>query len=396
MKYKHTLFLLVSWLFFSCGDPHEYTVDSAFTDYVYRFEQEASLRNKQINLKLSGLIIEFANLKEGKAGLCHYEKPIRIEIDKTYWNRIGGRFGADLLKENLIFHELGHGFLDRRHTNEILENGDWKSIMCGGDAVDNKSWNINYRGLRRTYYLDELFNQSTLPPLFMGMQLLADTSGFKQIVQYTFDTNNKADTGWDVQSTTNFSISTEDKKLKFLSKNSNSSAVVLNISSLMVDIQRNISIEMDVNCLPVNLTDQFGIVLSTGSNSTDTTEYFRIDKQQSMYPGNSASYSYYSQLHKVQINKTGSNKLKIIKLNNMLYYFINNSYVYQTETDTKTVGKSFGFIAPAFSTVYIDNLRVAILSASKNMNTTIQKIKSTIQLSTQVYTLEPLYKALSH
>jgi len=130
------LFFVLILSFFSCKDTDEYNVDSAFTDYLQRFEDEAATRGRYFDLHKTGLIIEFGNLKGGYAGLTHYENPIRIEIDQKYWNAITKYAGSDLMKEDLIFHELGHGLLGRKHLNSTLENGDWKSIMCGGDKVN--------------------------------------------------------------------------------------------------------------------------------------------------------------------------------------------------------------------------------------------------------------------
>jgi len=105
------LILLVS----ACSDIHEYRVEEEFTKYVQRFEMEAAKRGKDFDLQNTGLIVEFADLKDEQAGLCHYEKPIRIEIDRAYWKAISATAGADLMKENLLFHELGHGMLGRDH-----------------------------------------------------------------------------------------------------------------------------------------------------------------------------------------------------------------------------------------------------------------------------------------
>ena len=125
-KYYFVLVCSCFLVFTSCKDSKEYRVDSSFSDYLQRFETEAASRGRTFDPQSSGLIIEFANLKDNTAGLTHYEKPIRIEIDQTYWNDISKSAGADLMKEDLIFHELGHGLLKREHLNTTLENGDWK------------------------------------------------------------------------------------------------------------------------------------------------------------------------------------------------------------------------------------------------------------------------------
>ena len=139
-----TLLVSVSFLLTSCNDD-EYRVGSEFSEYLNRFDSLATKHGRNLDIKSSGLIIEFADLKDNTAGLTHYEDPIRIEIDQKYWTDISKTAGADLMKEDLLFHELGHGLLRRSHLNSTLENGDWKSIMCGGDKVNDSAWNINYR-----------------------------------------------------------------------------------------------------------------------------------------------------------------------------------------------------------------------------------------------------------
>src|ERR1035437_9451238 len=99
-----------------------------------------------------------------------------------------------MMKEDLIFHELGHGLLKRDHLNLTLENGDWKSIMCGGDKVGTRSWNINYKGIRRNYYIDELFDENTPAPDFSSNMFLADSTGFKKALSLDFNTVKTA--GW--------------------------------------------------------------------------------------------------------------------------------------------------------------------------------------------------------
>lgn len=359
-------FTLSTLLLISCGDPHEYSVDSIFTTYVNRFEQEAAKRGKDYKLQTEGLIIEFAKLKDEQAGLCHYEKPIRIEVDSVYWRKISFVAGADYMKEDLIFHELGHGILKRKHLNTVLENGDWKSMMCGGEKVDNRPWNINYRRARRDYYVDELFNESTPLPDFLSSQLLVDTTNFVKKLTLSFDTNSKLDTGWDLSSNANYSITTENKQLKFTSNFSTSYAILLNVLDTSVYISKNFSFEIEIDCQPKTNSDQYGLVFAVKTITKDTTEYFKINKEQNMFPGNSTWFSYYTQLYKNEIRKSGKNKLKVFKINGIIYYFINNSYVYQSEMEVFGSGKNFGFVVPAGATMWIDNFQIGIKNSSKS------------------------------
>ncbi len=366
MKLSFYIFiLLITLIVTSCGDPNEYRVEPVFAEYVQRFELEAAKRGKDYKLQTEGLIIEFAKLKDEQAGLCHYENPIRIEVDSVYWKKISAVAGSDMMKEDLIFHEMGHGILGRKHLNTTLENGDWKSMMCGGTKVDNRPWNINYRRMRRDYYVNELFNESTPAPLFTTTELLVDTTGFTQKLWYTFDTGSKTDTGWDLGSNIDFIREIDNKQLKFTSKYSSSYAILLSVLNGGINIKSDFSFEMEIDSETKTTADQYGLVFAVKTSMVDTTEYFKINREQKMFPGNSAWYSYYTQLHKDAIKKTGKNKLKVVKIDGIIHYFINNVYVYQTEMEIFGSGNNFGFIVPAGGIVWIDNLKIGIKSSSK-------------------------------
>lgn len=378
MKYQYQILILaLSLIIYSCGDPHEYSVDPVFTKYVQRFEQEASKRGKNYNLQTEGLIIEFAKLKDDQAGLCHYETPIRIEIDSVYWKRISTVAGSDYMKEDLLFHEMGHGILGRKHLNTTLSNGDWKSMMCGGTKVDNRPWNINYRRMRRDYYVDELFTESTPTPAFTATELPIDTSTYVKKIGFTFDTGSAQDTGWELTNATDYSSSIDNKQFKFVSLYSASYAILLNIKNSPVNFSSNFSFEMEIDCQPKLSSDQFGIVYAAKSASKDTTEYFKINLDQNMYPGNSSWYSYHTQLSKNEIHTTGKNKLKLFKLNGILYYFINNVFVYQSEAEIFGGGTNYGFIVPAGATVWIDNMQLGLKTASSIKSQVVSKAFTT-------------------
>lgn len=354
--------IYVVLLFTSCNNENEYRVEGEFEEYVVRFENEASERNLTLNLHNDGLIIEFADLKDNQAGLCHYENPIRIEIDRTYWQAISPTKGADYMKENLLFHELGHGILKRDHLNTTLENDDWKSIMCGGDKVDNRPWNINYRGLRRDYYVDELFNESTSVPDFSSMQLRVDTSGYIQQKYLSFDTEKNADSGWSMSDNVNYSISIDNKKLKFQSKIDYPYFIFTESS---VDVLSDFSFQVEIQCQPLNTTDQYGIIFGL-NNSSENIEYFSINNSQKMYTGNRLWYSYYTELNKSVIKSGESNKLFVFKKGTMLYYFINDVYVYCSEIEITESGKYFGFIVPSNGTVWLDNMSINVSNSSNS------------------------------
>lgn len=365
LRTAYFLLLVVTFGLASCKNSSEHRVGSEFTVYVQRFQDEATKHGKNLDLINGGLIVEFADLKDGVAGLCHYEKPIRIEIDKTYWAAIEKFADADLMKEDLLFHELGHGFLGRKHLNTLLENGDWKSIMCGGDKVNGRSWNINYHGVRRTYYVDELFNESTAAPVYSSLQLVVDTTGYTPT--YSLNFNSLSQAGWPIAETTNYSTTlTTDGKLKFQSKNSQSYLVSTPIQTA---ISSNFSYELTVENPTGNTTDQYGIifgVIPDGSTANNAPlEYFNINNGKKMFMGNRTYYSFFTELDESKIVPSGKNKLKVFKIGSMIYYFINNTYAYCSEIVTTASLNKFGFIVPAQGTVLVDNF---IIAQSKSSN----------------------------
>jgi N-acetylneuraminic acid mutarotase len=145
-------FSVLFMAFLSGCKKEEFNVPDDFLVYVHGFENEAKLRGKTVDIEKQGLKVEFADFS-GKdyVGLTNYENPIRIQIDKHYWNS-----APDPYREFVLFHELGHAFLGiNEHRNDTLPNGDWTSIMRGPPANGDEH-RIDYKN-HRDYYLDELF-----------------------------------------------------------------------------------------------------------------------------------------------------------------------------------------------------------------------------------------------
>jgi len=374
IKYSVYILFFLVLQFSSCKDPNEYRVDTAFADYLNRFDSIATIHGKNFNPKSNGLIIEFANLTNNNAGLTHYETPIRIEIDKTYWNDISKYAGADLMKEDLIFHELGHGLLNRDHLNAILENGDWKSIMCGGDKVNNRPWNINYRGIRRAYYINELFDENTAAPDFSSNLLLADTTGYTPTLFLSFDTPSQA--GWDIIDDTQHTTSIDNGRLKFESKVTETYLVYAKTS---IDVQSDFTFEFSIQYATGDASNQYGLIFGYVPASSvgidDPIEYFTINNNKKMYMGNRTWYTFYTELSENSVLTGGKNILKVVKIGQMLYYFINNVYCYCSEMETKQSGNHFGFMVPSKGTVWLDNFKISVKGA-KNVSSMNRVIKS--------------------
>ncbi|MEI8087280.1 MAG: hypothetical protein WCG93_13810 [Paludibacter sp.] len=377
-----SLFLLLIIIFSSCKDHNEYRIDSEFTEYLQRFETIAATHKDTFNVKAEGLIIEFANLKDNTAGLTHYEDPIRIEIDQTYWNEISTTAGADQMKEDLIFHELGHGLLNRAHLNTSLENGDWKSIMCGGDKVNDRAWNINYHGVRRAYYLDELFNESTPSPTFASQQFLADTTGFSVSRQLSFDT--PAQSGLAIVDNNQYKTSIDNGRLSFQSKVSDVYLVYLRDS--LINLQTDFSYQLTIQASSSDANDQYGLVFGTVLVKTtsypESVDYFTINNIQKMYMGNRTWYSFFTELTKPIISINGKNTLKVFKISGMLYYFINNQYCYSNEMVGTDPGNHFGFMVPPKGTVWLDNLIICQKKGASKSSKVMRSLPAEFEVTT--------------
>jgi N-acetylneuraminic acid mutarotase len=156
---RYVLISISFFAFLSGCKKDEFDVPDEFKGYVQRFENEGRLRGKIIDIEKQGLKVEFADFTgQDIAGLTKYEDPIRIQIDRTYWNE-----NSDIIREFVMFHELGHGFLGiHDHRNDTLPNGQWKSIMRGPPA-NYQVHMIEYEK-HRDYYLDELFLDNVKHP----------------------------------------------------------------------------------------------------------------------------------------------------------------------------------------------------------------------------------------
>ena len=70
---------------------------------------------------------------------------------------------SDLEKENLFFHEIGHAFFGRPHTDASLPFGFRRSIMCSATCDNFTTYNQDALH-RRAYYINELIEPNTPTP----------------------------------------------------------------------------------------------------------------------------------------------------------------------------------------------------------------------------------------
>ena len=333
--------------------PATYRVDPDLKIYVERFQDEAKKRGRNFNFETSGLIVEFANLKDNVAGLCYTtNNPIKIQIDRDNFIKVGKYRNGDLMREDVMFHELGHGFLRRDHNNAYLPNSDWKTMMCGGDTRDNRSWNINYRGMRREYYLDELFNQSTPAPWWA-----TDNPDFSDI-NYDTHANDEfttPSTHWITGNSNTYNVSISGGVYSVTTTTSTSIySTRKNINTSILD---DFYLEVNIKIISSDKNSRGGIIW--GSTKESESNYFYISNAGRMFPENSENYGWYTELIKPSIKANDFNLLALRKMGQFLYYYINNTLAYIDEIDSMIDGNDFGIIISGNSTLQMKSFKLS-------------------------------------
>lgn len=157
---KHTIFLcvlLMICLSLSCEKEatqnlivEELYIDEALQPYFERFVTEGNRRGQEIDLFTKGIEGFLIDIQENNViGQCSHDNSAirRVNIDRSYWNQ-----ATDLEREFVVFHELGHCYLERSHM-DTQTNRNCISIMHSGTS----GCRFRYTTANRTAYLDELF-----------------------------------------------------------------------------------------------------------------------------------------------------------------------------------------------------------------------------------------------
>ena len=147
-----------------------YDVDPIFEPYVQQFIKEGAQRGLAIDFSDTGLKMELSDRQLEFAGGFCYLGQHHVVINKSVWQE-----GFEDYKTRLIFHELGHCELDRRHRNDRFSNSVWKSLMRG-DPLNQAERQIPvpFFGFRKQYYIDELFNEQIGDPEWANVDFVID------------------------------------------------------------------------------------------------------------------------------------------------------------------------------------------------------------------------------
>ena len=125
-------------------------VDPALKPLFDSFVAEGLKRGRTIDMSRINAVV--ADIPETKVlGRCAQGaiSGSTLTIDAAFWSSAG-----IWEKEYVVFHELGHCALDRRHLEEQKSDGTCKSIMQSGTTGCKMIYNTQ----TRSGYLDELFS----------------------------------------------------------------------------------------------------------------------------------------------------------------------------------------------------------------------------------------------
>lgn len=127
-------------------------VDERLWVYFERFEDAALERGININLDASNVTGTIEDEPgHNSAGACEMDTNgtlHRVSLREDFWAT-----ASVTDKEIIVFHELGHCFLNRQHLDLALPDGNCVSLMRTGGNVCNDNYYVG----TRDYYLDELF-----------------------------------------------------------------------------------------------------------------------------------------------------------------------------------------------------------------------------------------------
>jgi hypothetical protein len=142
------------FIFIACSKENTNFIESELQPYFDSFRTEASIRGIEVDFQEMGIDGYLRSLSsDGLKGQCLHDPEANssIVIDLDFWNE-----NNHYSKEYIVFHELGHCVLDRRHLDEENDEGNCISIMNSGSSTCRSLYNEVSRDL----FLDELFSKN--------------------------------------------------------------------------------------------------------------------------------------------------------------------------------------------------------------------------------------------
>lgn len=374
--------LLFILLFTSCREKFQrYDIDGELDPYLQLFLEEGKRRGMNFDVEKNGLLMEFTDLPGKTIGLCTYQDPLLVQIDRPYWEETVLYEDQENLRQNVVFHELGHGLLNRGHDNSLLPNLEWKTIMCGGDAVEGRDWSVNFNGYRKEYYLNELFNTRTEAPAW-SQPIQFD--GNKGTLWAELDLDN------DFYNADNSTIQTiHNHLLTILSKDDGNVPVPLSSNySLTQDFYYEITMKYTFTDDPGFFGpfasydyDHDGFYKynnrSEGHPINDGINYMAVhpsDEGDQMFLLNSNCYLPIAEILKDGMYDKGDyNKFAIARHDGELFFYLNDQLVFRNDYQADMPYHNFGVLVPPMGQVEISASQLYIGGSTLRSDKSVDK-----------------------
>lgn len=350
--------------------------DDVFAPYVQKFRADAKRYGR--NFDDTALTIRFANLTGNKAGQCYMNrKTILIEIDRKYWDDISQSANAENLREELIFHEMGHGFTQRYHLNDQFALGDWKSMMFGDALPNNCEPALNYRGMRKEYYIKELFTQTTEAPEW-DIKEAPDFSNVQEITAYEMDASQSKP----VTSENQYYQTTLGGGLWSIHNKTDKRLLISFAEN--VNTAADFCVEMTFQATgPKGGTYGAGLVWGD-AYATDqhyNIHYCELNTKKHMLLGEETCSLPFIDIYCNALAPKQYNTLKVRKHGAYVYFYINNQFVYYNDlTDLTTGGNTLGILLLGNTDINIQSLVVkadpsGVVPTARSLSNNENKVK---------------------
>lgn len=149
---KYACFLSAVIMFTACEkDDPAVVVDAALQPYFDRFVDEGALRGVTVDfsaIEVEAMLSDIDGNNINGQCISNSARANTLLVDNAFWNG-----ASDIEKEFVIFHELGHCYLDRSHLDTENSDGTCASMMHSGTSGCTNAYNQ----MTRSFYLDELF-----------------------------------------------------------------------------------------------------------------------------------------------------------------------------------------------------------------------------------------------
>ena len=159
MKYLSRACVVLNLFILGCEEKLESPGYPELRIYLDRFEDEAKERGYDFDLTnveaayVDNIIMN--GLTYCGWGYSNYGGSGRRRIEISKAERCDWLSLSDMERENFVFHELGHAFLNRGHDDRMLCDGSVASLMTGGP---NYLTVYTEPGEDRDYYIEELID----------------------------------------------------------------------------------------------------------------------------------------------------------------------------------------------------------------------------------------------